>query len=60
MKKLIASIFTGLLGFASNAFALAATDFDVTTATTDMGYAAVAVISLAVLAMGYAWVKRIL
>ena len=49
-----------LIGGATNSFALASTDFDVTTAVADMGYAAVAVITLGVLALGYGFVRKIL
>ncbi|MBW6462525.1 MAG: hypothetical protein K0B07_05780 [DPANN group archaeon] len=57
--KVVGAVGVVVVG-ASNAFALAATDFDVTTATADMGLAAIAVITLSVLALGYAFVKKVL
>lgn len=57
--KVVGGVVAVVVG-ASNAFALAATDFDVTTASADMGLAAVAVITLSVLALGYAFVKKVL
>jgi hypothetical protein len=45
---------------ASNSFALAATDFVTTGAEADMGLAGIAVITLAVVGMGFAFVKKLL
>ena len=57
--KIIAGVGAIALG-TTNSFALAATDFVTTTAETDMGFAAVASITLAVLGMGFAFVKKVL
>ena len=57
--KVVGAVGAVVIG-ASNAFALAATDFDTATAVADMGLAAVAVITLSVLALGYAFVRKVL
>ena len=45
---------------ASNSFALVATDFDTTAAAADMSLAGIAVITLSVIGVGFAFVKKLL
>ena len=60
VQKIILSVGVTLALIPTSSFALVSTDFVTTTAEADMGLAAIAAITLAVIGMGFAFVKRVL